>query len=81
MIPTGAISVISAPGGVFHDPIADTRLFRAIREEAEVEVLELGVEINSMEFANACVEKLLKLMGAGESPPVSKNNARSGQSY
>ena len=62
LIPTRAISVISAPGEVFHDPAADAKLFNAIREEAKVEVKELEVEINSEEFANACVGKLLELM-------------------
>lgn len=65
LIPTRAISVISAPGGVFHDADADARLFNAIREEAEVEVQELEVEINSEEFANACVGKLLELIEEG----------------
>lgn len=67
LIPTRAISVISAPGGVFHDADADARLFNAIREEAEVEVQELEVEINSEEFANACVGKLLELIEEGGS--------------
>ena len=67
LIPTRAISVISAPGEVFHDADADARLFNAIREEAEVEVQELEVEINSEEFANACVGKLLELIEEGGS--------------
>ena len=69
LIPTRAISVISAAGQVFHDPVADEVLFEAIREEAGVEVQELAVEINSEEFANACVGKLLELMEGGDSLP------------
>ncbi len=68
LIPTRAISMISAAGQAFHDPVADAALFSAIREEAEVGVQELAVEINSEEFAKACVEKLLELMGGDGSP-------------
>ena len=68
LIPTKAISIISAAGQAFHDPVADAGLFRAIREEAEVEVQELAVEINSEEFAKACAEKLLELMEGAGSP-------------
>ncbi len=63
LLPTRAISVISAEGEAFHDPAADEALFDAIRQTAGVEVVELAVEINSEEFARACVEKLLELMG------------------
>ena len=62
LVPTRAVSVISAPGGVFHSPAADAKLFEAIRTESEVEVLELPLEINSEEFAAACVKTLLGLM-------------------
>ena len=68
LIPTRAISMISAAGQAFHDPVADAALFSAIREEAEVGVQELAVEINSEEFAKACAEKLLELMGGVGSP-------------
>jgi uncharacterized protein (UPF0261 family) len=68
LIPTRAISMISAAGQAFHDPVADAALFSAIREEAEVGVQELAVEINSEEFAKACAEKLLELMGGDGSP-------------
>ena len=68
LIPTRAISMISAAGQAFHDPVADAALFSAIREEAEVGVQEVAVEINSEEFAKACVEKLLELMGGDGSP-------------
>lgn len=69
LIPTRAISIISAAGQAFHDPVADAGLFEAIREEAEVEVQELAVEINSEEFAKACAGKLLELMEGDRSSP------------
>ena len=67
LLPTKAISLISAEGQVFHDPAADEALFDALREEAEVEVMELAVEINSEDFARACVGKLLELIKNGGS--------------
>ncbi len=62
MIPTRAISVISAEGQPFHDPAADAALFSTIRENATCEVVDMDVEINSPEFARACVEKLLQYL-------------------
>lgn len=62
MIPTKAISVISAEGQPFHDPKADDALFSAIREQSNVEVTELDHQINDPEFARACADKLLKLI-------------------
>ena len=62
MVPTKAISVISAEGQPFHDPDADQALFDAIRENADVEVQELDAEINSEAFARASAEKLLELL-------------------
>ncbi|MDP7106892.1 MAG: Tm-1-like ATP-binding domain-containing protein [Roseibacillus sp.] len=79
LIPARAISVISAEGQVFHDPSADAALFGAIREEAEVEVQELAVEINSEEFARTCAEKLLELMGGEDSPSLAQGAGTSGQ--
>jgi uncharacterized protein (UPF0261 family) len=64
LIPKKAISVISAAGQPFHDPVADDALFTAIRDNAKVPVEELDEEINSPVFARACAEKLLHLMAA-----------------
>ncbi len=65
LIPTKAISIISAEGQPFHDLEADQALFSALREHAEIEVQEFDTEINSPEFAKACAEKLLELIRAG----------------
>lgn len=62
MIPREAVSVISAEGQAFHDPVADETLFAAIKAHASVEVLEFDTGINSPEFAKACADKLLELM-------------------
>jgi uncharacterized protein (UPF0261 family) len=59
MIPQRAISIINAEGQPFHDPVADTALFSAIRENSAVEIEEFDEEINSPVFARACANKLL----------------------
>lgn len=67
LLPTRAISVISAVGQAFHDRAADEALFAAIREGAGVPVVEHDLEINDPAFARACAAKLLELMGPGRS--------------
>lgn len=62
LIPKKAISVISAEGQSFHDPVADKALFSAIREHAKVTVTEVDEEINSPVFAKLCAESLLRYL-------------------
>lgn len=62
LLPTKAISIISAEGRSFYEPEADDALFTAIREHASVPVEEIAEEINSEVFAVRCVTKLLELM-------------------
>ncbi|MEX1115133.1 MAG: Tm-1-like ATP-binding domain-containing protein [Akkermansiaceae bacterium] len=62
LIPTRAISVISAEGQPFHNPVADEALFSAIRKNSKVPVESYDLEINSPLFARACAVKLLELM-------------------
>ena len=64
LLPTRAISIISAEGQAFHDPAADKALFDAIRESLSdrVKLVELDLEINAPEFAAACAEELLALL-------------------
>ena len=64
LIPTKAISVISAPGKAFHDAAADQALFGALKQHAQVPVLEFALEINDPAFAQACARKLIELMQA-----------------
>jgi uncharacterized protein (UPF0261 family) len=63
LIPRKAISVISAPGQPFHDPVADAALREAIVQHSRLPVEELDVEINDPAFARACAERLLDLIG------------------
>lgn len=62
MIPLKALSVISAAGQPFHDPLADQALFTALRKYCQQPVEILDEEINSVAFARACAEKLISLM-------------------
>jgi uncharacterized protein (UPF0261 family) len=61
LIPRGGISVISAPGGPFHDPDADAALFDALRNglRPDIPVVVRDEEINDPAFARACAEALL----------------------
>ena len=62
LIPQKAISVISAPGQKFHDPLADRALFDNLRTNLrrDIEVIEMDCEINEGRFAEACANTLLK---------------------
>jgi len=64
MLPTKAISVISAEGKPFHDAAADQALFAALKRHAKVPVREFAEEINSPTFAQACAHQLIELMQA-----------------
>ena len=64
MLPTKAISVISAEGKPFHDAAADHALFTALKQHAHVPVREFAEEINSPTFAQACAQQLIALMQA-----------------
>lgn len=65
LLPLKAISIISAPGQVFHDAAADAALFDAIRTHLKpgVPLIEMDCEINDPVFAAACAEALLKMIG------------------
>jgi uncharacterized protein (UPF0261 family) len=73
LIPRRGISVISAPGGPFHDPAADAALFEALESglRPDVPCTALDCGINDPAFARACVEALLanmKLVSSGGFP-------------
>ena len=64
LLPLRGNSLISAPGGAFHDPEADQALFSSLkgRLRADIQVLELDCAINDAIFAEACAEELLKFI-------------------
>jgi uncharacterized protein (UPF0261 family) len=61
LLPTKAISVISAEGQPFHDALADAALFDAIKGNLrpDIPVIETDCTINDPAFAAACVRALL----------------------
>jgi uncharacterized protein (UPF0261 family) len=62
LLPTKAISVISAEGKSFHDAAADTALFAAIKSNLDpgIPLIEIDAEINDPIFSAACVKALLE---------------------
>jgi uncharacterized protein (UPF0261 family) len=62
LLPLKGISVISAQDQAFYDAEADHALFDALKSKlsAGIEVRELDCNINDAQFAEACVESLLK---------------------
>ncbi|HEV8607968.1 MAG TPA: Tm-1-like ATP-binding domain-containing protein [Tepidisphaeraceae bacterium] len=66
LLPLKGISVISAPGQKFHDPVADRILFTTLKTylRRDIEVKELDCAINDPPFAKACAQSLLKNMPA-----------------
>jgi uncharacterized protein (UPF0261 family) len=61
LLPLKGISVISAPGGAFHDPAADAALFGAIKQHVRpgIPVVEMDCVINDPAFAQRCAAELL----------------------
>ena len=64
MLPQKAVSIISAPGGAFHDAAADEALFASIKNHLNprIRCLEIDAEINDETFAKAAAETLLAQM-------------------
>jgi uncharacterized protein (UPF0261 family) len=71
LLPTKAISVISAAGQPFHDPGADAALFEAIKANLrqDIAVIEIDGAINDLLFAETCARTLLALMNAKTRSP------------
>ena len=65
-IPLKAISVISASGQKFHDPVADKALFDSLKTNLrkDIEVIEMDCAINDPAFAEACATALLRNLAA-----------------
>lgn len=62
ILPEGGVSVISEPGGPFHDVKADTALFETLRSRLnpDIKVVVSPLAINHPEFAALCVRELLE---------------------
>jgi uncharacterized protein (UPF0261 family) len=65
LLPLRGGSMISAPGGPFHDPVADTALYATLKSglRPEISVMELDCTINDPAFAEACTSALLRNLG------------------
>ncbi len=64
LLPLRGGSMISAPGGPFHDPQADDALYTALKQNLRsgITVQELETAINDAPFAEACAQSLLQLL-------------------
>ena len=65
LLPLRGGSVISAPGGPFHDAAADTALYNALKSDlrADIAVKEMDSVVNDPQFAEACAQELLRNCG------------------
>jgi len=65
LLPLRGGSVISAPGGLFHDPVADRALYAALKTalRPNIPVVELDCTVNDSVFAEACAGALLRQLG------------------
>ena len=64
LLPLRAISIISAEGQPFHDPVADKALFDAIRANVNpgVKLVAMDCAVNDPAFAAACAQALLSAL-------------------
>ena len=70
LLPLRGGSVISAPGGPFHDANADRALYTALKAalRPNIPVLELDCAINDPAFAEACAQTLLRELSSPKAP-------------
>jgi uncharacterized protein (UPF0261 family) len=64
ILPLRGVSLYAKEGGPFHEPAADRRCVRAIREHIDrrIECEELDTDINDEAFARRCAESLIALL-------------------
>lgn len=64
LLPLKALSIISAQGQKFHDPVADRALYESLKGalRRDIPVKELDCEINDPAFAEACAQTLLQAL-------------------
>ncbi|MDA1330582.1 MAG: Tm-1-like ATP-binding domain-containing protein [Chloroflexi bacterium] len=64
-VPLKGVSMIDAEGQPFHSPEADQALFRAVRDNLDtdkVELIEMNMNINDLDFAVAVANRLLRML-------------------
>ena len=69
LIPEGGVSLLDQPGRPFHDPAADSALFKAlkstVRQTPRRRLIRLPCNINDAPFAEALVKNFLEIAGEG----------------
>ena len=66
-MPLKGVSMIDAEGQPFHSPEADAALFRAVRDNLDtdkVELIEMNLNINDLDFAVAVANRLLRMLSS-----------------
>ena len=66
-VPLRGVSVIDAEGQPFHSPEADEALFQAVRDNLDtdkVELIEMNMNINDPDFADAVANRLLGMLSS-----------------
>lgn len=66
-MPLKGVSMIDAEGQPFHSPEADQALFRAVRDNLDtdkVELIEMNMNINDLDFAVAVANRLLRMLSS-----------------
>jgi uncharacterized protein (UPF0261 family) len=68
LVPLRGVSAIDCEGRPFFDPVADRRLFTAIRENIgpHVQLIELDMHINDIQFAERFASEFVETMQAGD---------------
>jgi uncharacterized protein (UPF0261 family) len=64
LLPLRGVSMIDGEGQPFHDPMADSALFDALRRglREDIRMRELDAHINDVEFAHALADELLAML-------------------
>jgi uncharacterized protein (UPF0261 family) len=71
LLPLRGVSMLGAPGGRFHDPVADKACFDAIRARLrpDIHLMEIDAAINDPTFSRAAAEELLRLIAISRTEP------------
>lgn len=72
-LPLRGLSTLGAPGGPYHDPLADAALFNALRTDltgTAVEIHELDTHINDPAFGRATADHLHRLVTTQPAVPA-----------
>ena len=77
LLPLRGVSAIDAENQPFYDPEADAALFAAIRQHAQVRVIEVDANINDPAFAASAARELIEMMRRSETNSTRSTNVAS----